>query len=93
MLRRAESDNHGNDLETAVRDAALKSGVPDTLHVKMHVSSSDGDEFSAWNIGHPGLLRELLRKRDEGEVEFRAYYRFCGGISTVKPEGEFFRGA
>lgn len=93
MLRRAESDKHGDGLEAAIRDAALRSGAPDTLYTKVRASSSDEGEFPAWNIAYPDLLRELLGRRGRGETDFRAYYRFCSGISTVSPEGEFFRGS
>ncbi len=90
VLRKAKTDRHGNNLKTFVRAAVLKSKAPDTLCKWVDVSSSDGDTFSAWNIAHPDLLFELLRERKEGRVDFRAYYRFCGGVSTVIPEGGFF---
>lgn len=86
-----KSDKRRRALETAVKDSASACDAPGTLYEWMRVSADGKKYFSAWNIGHPGLLCDLLRKRSQGEVDFLAYYRFCGGISTVKPEGNFFR--
>lgn len=92
MLRPSgKSDKEKSALESAVKDSVLKCNAPSTLYKWMPVSSDD-EKFSAWNIGHAELLHSLLRKRDEGVVSFSVYYRFCGGVSIVTPEGEFFKG-
>jgi hypothetical protein len=79
-----------NVLQHAVMDAAFKYGLSDTFYKWMRVSSSD-ESFFAWNIAHPDILREILRKRKEGDIYFRSYYRPCNGISTVIPEGNYFQ--
>ncbi len=77
-------------LRNAVLDAALRYGVSDTTY-RWTSASSANEKFSAWNTASSDLFRELLRKRKEGDIYFRVYYRPCGGVSTVMPEGDYFR--
>ena len=91
VLRPGNSDKQEQELEIAVKDAAQECEAPETLYKWMPVTPLEGEAFSAWNIGHPGLFLELLRNRAKGLVDFDAYYRFCGGVSIVLPEGDFFR--
>jgi hypothetical protein len=93
MLRPSgKSDERKHTLEAVLEDSASNQNVPRTLYKWMRVSSGE-ENFSAWNIGHEGLLLDLLRRRNEGSVSFSAYYRFCGGVSVVVPEEGLFEGS
>lgn len=94
MLRPEDVPDGGGDdresaLEAAVKDAASAQKVPGTMYGRMRVRSTD-DEFFAWNIGHPDLLRELLLRRRGKRLGFRAYFRYCGGMTAVIEEEGFF---
>ncbi len=92
MLRRPEIANDAAVLERAIRKAAVEEAVPETLFALVPAMADNDERFLAWNIGHPGLLRELFRLRESSVVKFRAYYRPCSGDRIFSPEGNFFEG-
>lgn len=89
MIRPGDASRQ-NALRHAVRGAALRYAVPDTLYKWVDAASSD-EKFFAWNIANPDLLRELLQNRRDGLIFFRDYYRPCGGVRTMIPAGDYFR--